>query len=36
VLTKIEGASKPRQPGHDRISLREDFDEPLPAFEEYR
>ncbi|HEV2006749.1 MAG TPA: glycerate kinase, partial [Candidatus Limnocylindrales bacterium] len=28
------GTSSPRGPGHDRISLREDFDEPLPAFRE--
>jgi prevent-host-death family protein len=36
VLTKVAGAIKPRQPGHDRITLGEDFDEPLPAFEDYR
>jgi len=30
------GTSSSREPGHDRISLREDFDEPLHAFGEQR
>ncbi len=32
VLSPVE-SSKPRKPGNERISIREDFDAPLPEFD---
>jgi prevent-host-death family protein len=34
VLQAVE-APRRRQPGHDRIVIHEDFDDPLPEFAEY-
>ena len=34
VLQAVE-APRRRQPGHDRIVIHDDFDDPLPEFAEY-
>jgi prevent-host-death family protein len=34
TLTRVEHTSGRRSPGRDRIILREDFDAPLPEFED--
>jgi prevent-host-death family protein len=34
ILQPIE-APMPRQPGHDRIVIHDDFDDPLPDFADY-
>ncbi len=34
VLQPVE-APTPRQPGHERIVIHDDFDDPLPEFAEY-
>jgi len=34
VLQAVEAPGR-RQPGHDRIVIHDDFDDPLPEFAEY-
>lgn len=34
VLQAVEAPAR-RQPGHDRIVIHDDFDDPLPEFAEY-
>ncbi len=34
-LTPIAHERTPRVPGHDRVVIHDNFDEPLPEFEEY-
>ncbi len=34
VLSAVD-EPRPRQPGHERIVIHDDFDDPLPEFAEY-
>jgi prevent-host-death family protein len=34
ILQAVEAPAR-RQPGHDRIVIHDDFDDPLPEFAEY-